>query len=289
VDAARYTPLPPFEAQLLPRARQKPGYARVVRTLGIDLSTDDAKVGVAQIEWRGGAAEVVLVELGWGNDALQDLAAEAGATAIDAPFGWPDEFRDAVDDWAERGHWASIDTELLRYRLTDRVISTTKYPLSVSSDRIASTAMRCSSLLHMIGEQRGRPVDRVGADGIFEVYPAAALTVWTPHLVRGYKGTEERHKRRRREILDELAPPDGWLLLNERDRACCVQYDDALDALVASLVARAAAQETLVEEVPAGDDLARAKREGWIHAPRKDTFDLLPTDRPHPARASGDR
>lgn len=231
---------------------------------------------MAILEWKDGAAVAREISVGWKVPELADLIETVAWTAIDAPFGWPDDFISVVIDWAETGAWTSTPPELLRYRLTDRIVSATRYPLSVSSDRIASTAMRCAELLAEMSRRSGRPLDRAGANNIIEVYPAAALKIWQPEYLVGYKGTEGRHKAKRAELLERLSPPDGWLALSEEQRALCVERDDATDALVSSLVARAMALPGLTEPLPVTRaETERIRREGWIHLPKPDTFDLL--------------
>ncbi len=56
-------------------------------------------------------------------------------------------------------------------------------------------------------------------------------------------------------------------------REACIESDDALDALLAALIARAAALGLTVP--PGADDLELARREGWIHLPQKDSLAAL--------------
>lgn len=67
----------------------------------------------------------------------------------------------------------------LAYRETDREASrlTGRWPLSVSTDRLGLTAMRCAGLLARIA-QSGIEVDRSGAGAVVEVYPGASLRLW---------------------------------------------------------------------------------------------------------------
>ena len=132
-----------------------------------------------------------------------------------------------------------------------------RWPLSVSSDRIAVTALRCAGLLSRLGIE-----DRGGAGGVYEVYPAAALAHWgLPH--RNYK--EKKGAKKRKEILEGLLngvcmerPSDVHLEL-------LIQRDDALDALVCAIVARAAGLGLTQEPPKAEAELAQ--EEGWIHVP----------------------
>jgi hypothetical protein len=84
--------------------------------------------------------------------------------------------------------------------------------------------------------------------------------------------------RRRAQLLDELAD----LLLevapvSEATRSARKGSDDALDAVVASLTARAAALG-LAHPPETDEQREVAPVEGWIHLPRTDSRPLLPAD-----------
>ena len=91
---------------------------------------------------------------------------------------------------------------------------------------------------------------------------------------RGYKRTGTGPLEARRAILEALSSVAGEALVVDDDvSAACIGSDDALDALVASLVARAAATgDTLL---PDDGDLEVARREGWIHLPERDSLARL--------------
>ena len=93
-----------------------------------------------------------------------------------------------------------------------------KRPLSVSTDRIAYTAMRCARILAVVGEADGKPVDLAGGGRVAEVYPDAALRewgIWPDDWDRerlGYKGTSIGATKRRRELMKRLVARAGdWL------------------------------------------------------------------------------
>jgi hypothetical protein len=76
--------------------------------------------------------------------------------------GWPEDYR-------------SLDYQ---FRATDRFVDgIARRPLSVSTDRIGVTAMRCARLLQEVGEERGKRLDLTGEDHVVEIYPAAAATL----------------------------------------------------------------------------------------------------------------
>ncbi len=240
-------------------------------TLGIDLAAQAKKTAACLIEWEGGEASVTFLSLGLGDLELLDLSEQADKVGIDAPFGWPDEFVSAVASHHGLKPWPGVDApddddfrSRLSFRETDRHVMEVRRPLSVSTDKIGVTAMRCAGLLHKIGD-----VDRAGSGKVIEVYPAAALERWGQRS-GGYKanrtaGTLPDMVRALCDALPELELGDH--------RTTLETSDDAFDALVAALVARAAA---LGLTAGPGEELrARAQREGWIHLPRPGSLGFL--------------
>ncbi len=149
-----------------------------MRTVGIDLAAQDAKTAACAIEWGAGRARVATPTLDVDDDHIVKLIGEASWSGIDAPFGWPDAMVEAVSLYAEGASWpTAVETLDLKFRGTDHHVHTItdRWPLSVSSDRIAIPAWRCAGLLRRLGN--GRPIDRAGGDQVVEVYPGAALTI----------------------------------------------------------------------------------------------------------------
>ena len=156
--------------------------------------------------------------------------------------------------------WGPKNRDELRFRLTDfRVREMTgRWPLSVSTDLIAVPALRCAGLLEQMGV-----TDRSGDGRVYETYPASALRVWGLRST-GYKGPNKRGERE--ELWAALKQKTPWLRFAEgRHEALIVDRDDALDALVAALIARAASKALTM--CPTNGEGARAKTEGWIHVP----------------------
>jgi hypothetical protein len=94
-----------------------------------------------------------------------------------------------------------------------------------------------------------------------EVYPAASLQQW--------RLPSTRYKRKANlaglaDLVDQLKKAADWLDLDARE-ALCRASDHAIDAIVAALTARAAAQGLVT--VPAADQLDTARSEGWIAIP----------------------
>jgi Protein of unknown function (DUF429) len=160
----------------------------------------------------------------------------------------------------------------LAYRSTDRAVREVvgRWPLSVSADRIGYPAMRCANLLARIGERQGS-VDRAGDGVVVEVYPAASLTQWGLPA-RSYKGRGNALALGL--LVDALLDAARWLDLGEYVEVCR-RSDDAFDAVIAALTARAAADPALT--IPPDDEQRMlAASEGWIVLPKKDTLGLLP-------------
>lgn len=252
-------------------------------TLGVDLSADARKTAACLIAWQAGEARVQRPVLGLKDGALLDLMAGGNGhpapdwVGIDAPFGWPAPFVAAIRAWQEGGPWAAPDAAArvsLRYRATDlHCEGVSRRALSVSTDRIGVTAMRCATLLTALAQRRGldRPLDRAGADRVVEVYPGAALPLWSDEEQgalldpQGYKGDDDTKRQALLQALLETAP---WLVLDADTRALCERNDDALDAVLASLITRAAALgRTIPPQTPEHREAAR--QEGWLHLPER--------------------
>ena len=210
--------------------------------------------------------------MGATDDDLHGLFRRADKIGTDAPFGWPAPFTRAIAAYSTATVWPSVGLPRLRYRRTDEVVrgKLGRWPLSVSSDRIAVTAMRAVRLLAGAAAN-GESIDRRGGDRFVETYPAVALHIWG-FPSHGYKGTEGAKVRAR--LVSALAERTAdWLMLSEEDRARCKASDDMLDSLVAALVARAAAIDRC-EPIPPGDH-ALAREEGWIALPRPGSLESL--------------
>ncbi len=238
-------------------------------TAGIDLAAESAGTALAVIEWADGRARLIDLRLGV-DDAAIVAVASAGDIAklgIDCAFGWPDEFVAFVSGHADltvsdpsvEGGMAWRRT--LAYRETDRFARdvTGRWPLSVSTDRLGLTAMRCAGLLRRLAEA-GVDTDRAGAGDIAEVYPGASLRLWGFDTT-GYR----RDPNRRRELLTVLRVRAPWFDLAEAHAELMVASGDAFDAVIAALVTRAAARGLYIP--PPADVAERATREGWIALP----------------------
>jgi predicted nuclease with RNAse H fold len=242
-----------------------------VITLGIDLASQPKGTAACAVEWGAGRARVLDVACGQDDETLLARIAKADKVGIDVPFGWPDAFVEAVAAFHAGGPWPDASVTALRYRETDRVVAarTGRWPLSVSTDLIGVPTFRAARLLGRVTAEG--PVDRSGAGRLVETYPAAALRLWG-FTSTGYKRREGQPGLQA--LLTRFEDRTrGWLELGAAGRRLCRDSDDALDAVVAALVARAAALGLCEGPPPAL--AAVASREGWIHLPAADALDRL--------------
>lgn len=249
-------------------------------TTGIDLAADPKLTAVAGIAWGQGDATLVTLQVGVPDHLALHFMHEPGAkVAIDSPLGWPVDFLAFVTAHAE-GRLISTDLDLgsptdsegiaseksawrrpLANRVTDLYVRevTKLVPLSVSTDRIAHVAMRAARLM----AHCSRDMRRDGAGDIVEVYPAASLRRWGLQH-RGYKGPTRM--RVRELMVDDILRRMPRLQVSDGMRRVLVESDDALDALISALTARAVVLGG-TEWPPDEHSERRAMREGWIHVP----------------------
>jgi predicted nuclease with RNAse H fold len=241
-------------------------------TLGIDLAAEPKATAGCEIEWLDDRAVVRWVSTGLRDDDLLQRAKRASLVGIDAPFGWPTFFVDAITahhtgrPWPI-AEWEQMSRRRLRLRVTDERVhaETGITPLSVSSDMIAIPATRCALIIDRLGVK-----DRSGDGRVQEVYPAAALKLWgLPH--RGYKGRENAAALV--DLFAALREQIPWLAIAENEARECAGCDHAFDALVASLIARAAALGLTMR--PTAEELPAACVEGWIALPSKGSLKVL--------------
>jgi predicted nuclease with RNAse H fold len=235
-----------------------------VITVGVDLAAQPANTVVATLVWRDGGAIVKTLAQPANDAIIIDAVLGSDSAGIDAPFGWPEAYWEFLTRHRDDEHAAFTDAHAWRplaFRRTDLHVTAQfkQTPLSVSTDRLGLTAMRCASVLAQLRE-RGFPIDRSGAGRVSEVYPAVALRQWGLPF-KGYKGKEPMHLHA---LVDALCDEAPWLELGEYRDACRTTHD-ALDAVVAGLVARAQALGNW--SAPMGDDIKLAQREGWIVVP----------------------
>lgn len=248
-------------------------------TLGIDLSSQEKNTSACYVCWDGKTSATIE----WLDPPLCDeklLAAmcKADRTAIDAPFGWPVEFVKAIRAW-QSGTWPKDPrNDELRLRVTDRYVKEQgNNPLSVSSDRIAATARRAAELLDKFYDGSAR-IDRVSGK-VIETYPVAALRAWGIITENYSTYRESKGFANRKKLVKKLCAKATWLRFAQNGKARCAASEHNIDALVCALVARAASQGTTWLPGAVGLKPAAQRvvdKEGWIHLPKRDSFDALP-------------
>jgi predicted nuclease with RNAse H fold len=251
-------------------------------SVGIDLAAQPQNTAACVLESSDGdRLRIALLEVHLDDDQLFKLITQAGVARVglDAPFGWPIEFIDAVQQYREAGRWpdrpGSHEYQArMRLRATDRAVikDVGITPLSVSSDKIAVVAMRCARLLAAFWADTGAPPDRSGRGTAIEVYPAATIRLWGlsqhdhPQDPGTYKGSSPGACRRRERIIRSiLRAGTGWLEMQPEHVEACMASDHVLDALVSALTARAADLGQIREVA----DHALASVEGWIVLPSR--------------------
>jgi predicted nuclease with RNAse H fold len=249
-----------------------------VRTLGIDLAAQPLNTSACLLDWDRGMPVISELDSGLDDQALLEAISSADKVGIDAPFGWPEEFVEAVSAHRNRAGWpgSAEEQDLYRFRLsfraTDRALIErgARRPLSVSTDLIGVVAMRCAYLLDRLAA-RGEPVDRAGSGKVIEAYPAPALVSWGLSAT-GYKS--KVGAARLPELLATLEEGIGGIRMSAEQRGAAESDHNSFDALVCSLVARAAALG-LTKPPESGEEADRATREGWIHVPTNPLSQLV--------------
>ncbi|MDH6423372.1 DUF429 domain-containing protein [Aurantimicrobium minutum] len=236
-------------------------------TAGVDLAAEPKGTALAVVEWSSSRAVVVDLQLGLTDEPIVNLASQVDKLGIDCALGWPEQFVNFMVQQAD-GNFSQHDFDggmtwrrSLAYRETDRHVRevTGRWPLSVSTDRLGLTAMRCAGLLSRLSEA-GVPLNRVGTERIAEVYPGASLRLWGFHT-SGYRTSEDIRKG----LICELKAEVAWF--NPGDfEDLMVSSCDAFDAVIAAFAARAVTRGQAL--TPREDQLSRARTEGWICLPQ---------------------
>ncbi|MEE1619273.1 DUF429 domain-containing protein [Brachybacterium sp. J153] len=151
------------------------------------------------------------------------------------------------------------------YRRTDlevrRLVG--KTPLSIAADKIAYPAIRWAAIAARLREQ-GAPTPLDGTGVACEVYPGAALAAWGFGAVRYKKAKGSQERGELVEALDARWPWLDWA----GHQGLCATSDDALDAVIAAVVAREVLHGRAVS--PPTELTAAAADEGWIWLPAQD-------------------
>jgi len=237
-----------------------------VITAGIDLAAEPKGTALALIDWSDRSGKLVDLKVGVADSVIVEDVSNAGKIGIDCALGWPMEFVDFVsnhNDPNAKSHQVEGGMDWRRrlsYRETDRAVraKTGRWPLSVSTDRLGLTAMRCAGLLGRL-EKTGIQIDRSGAGVVAEVYPGATLRVWGFDTT-GYRKSVDERKR----LLNQILEQANWLDTSSF-ASLMLESCDAFDAVIAALASRAAFLG--LSEPPTQSQMSQARIEGWIALP----------------------
>jgi hypothetical protein len=241
--------------------------------IGIDCSTDNAKVGLAVAQVHNADCAIQTVQICRGRESVAKKVAQLIETsnrtllALDSPLGWPAPMSEALTKHSAGAPLVGDAHSLFR-RSTDIYIKKHlgKQSLDVGADCIARTAHWTLSMLDEVRKISGLTIplawepdfpERVAA---IEVYPAATLVA---HGIpsTGYKSFTVGSNQARGKII-------GWLQKLIRISSDATIMQDNADAIDAGLCAFAGF-EFLGGAASSPEQPDLAMREGWIWVRRK--------------------
>ncbi len=249
----------------------------ITRTVGIDLAAQPARTALAVVVWEPGSAAVSELTRPAFDDQIVAAVQDCDRAGFDVPLGWPAPFTAFITAHQGDTHAPLPDADAWRdlaYRETDRVVAQSfrKTPLSVSTDRIGLAAFRGATLLARLRDA-GVDVSRDGTGRILEAYPAVALMQWGLGVNGPYKGTDRgRASANLTLLVDALLTAAPWLDLGPHEERCR-SNDDAFDAVICALIARA--HHLGLCTAPTREQQQRARTEGWIAVPEAPLAALL--------------
>ncbi len=249
----------------------------MTRTVGIDLAAQPARTALAVVVWDPGSAAVSELIRPVFDDQIVAAVQDCDRAGFDVPLGWPAPFTAFIQKHKGDTHAPLPDADAWRdlaYRETDRVVAESfrKTPLSVSTDRIGLAAFRGATLLARLRDA-GVDVSRDGTGRILEAYPAVALMQWGLGVNGPYKGTDRgRASANLTLLVDALLTAAPWLDLGPHEERCR-SNDDAFDAVICALIARA--HHLGLCTAPTREQQQRARTEGWIAVPEAPLAALL--------------
>lgn len=240
---------------------------------GIDLAAEPKGTALAILEFENNKAKLVFLSQGLDDQALIDQTINSDKIGIDCAFGWPIEFAKFIATHQDPTNETEIDGGMdfrrtLSFRETDRQIRelTGRWPLSVSTDRLGLTAMRCAGLLSKY-QKEGVAIDRSGGGKLAEVYPGATLRNWDFDTTNYRVNNDVRAR-----LLKDIKAQAPWLDTDSFETQM-IESSDSFDAVIAALAARAVYQGRYTK--PTQDQQAAAEIEGWICLPKGEITSLI--------------
>lgn len=238
---------------------------------GLDLAAEPKGTALALIDWSGQSAKLLQLDVGVTDEFIVTETRDAVKLGIDCALGWPIEFVDFVREHSQAIADVTGDMDWRRrmaYRETDRAVRevTGRWPLSVSTDRLGLTAMRCAGLLSKL-KTDGVTIDRSGAGKVVEIYPAASLRLWG-FDTSGYRTSADL----RAKLLESLKLAAPWFQPGEF-ADLMIESCDAFDAVIANFAARSA--QVGLSTQPQVELTKQAQLEGWICLPKAPISELL--------------
>jgi predicted nuclease with RNAse H fold len=239
---------------------------------GLDLAAEPKATALSLIDWSGKTARLVQLELNLDDKLIVDSTRDAVKLGIDCALGWPIEFVEFLNRYSQNS-FSQIAGDMswrrrMAYRETDRAARelTGRWPLSVSTDRLGLTAMRCAGLLSKLSED-GVEIDRTGAGKVVEIYPGASLRLWG-FDTSGYRASAAA----RATLLERICEAAPWFEPGDFAELM-IDSCDAFDAVIANFAARSSSlglSTTAPESV-----IKNAQIEGWLSLPRSALSDLV--------------
>lgn len=227
------------------------------------MAAEPKGTALALVDWSGQSAKLLQLDVGVTDEIIVTETRDAVKLGIDCALGWPIEFVDFVREHSQAIADVTGDMDWRRrmaYRETDRAVRgvTGRWPLSVSTDRLGLTAMRCAGLLSKL-KTDGVTIDRSGAGKVVEIYPGASLRLWG-FDTSGYRTSADL----RAKLLDGILSTAPWFE-PAQFAELMIESCDAFDSVIANFAARSA--QMGLSTRPTLANTQRAQAEGWIALP----------------------
>lgn len=192
--------------------------------------------------------------------------------ALDAPLGWP---APAGETLAQHQAGTALQTsaEQLFRRTTDRLVGERlgRTPPEVGADRVAHLAHAALGMLTRVRQVSRRRIplawDAAKDSGVIEVLPFATLRAHGL-VAENYRGSASRARKLRGRIIDKIETlAELWV-----SRPLLLEDSHLLEAVIAVV----AAADFVRGDCYAPDDLALAKKEGFIWVRKPGQRELFP-------------